>query len=144
LQVVVGAYRLALQYSTGYSPAELVYERSPRLPSDLLWNELLQHPRYPRTHIDQLKTHQQAARNRVEGQITACTRTTITKLHVQRARRMEVPNRRLGLQANLHVGEGQYSKIRDHCVRPYRVLRLHCDNNCIIQFKRRSPTVYAL
>ena len=133
LQVVVGAYRSAPHSSTGYSPAELVYGRSLRLPSVLLWDEPLQHPQEPQTYIEELKTSQRAAREVVEAGMTAAQERQSRNYNGNARGDWKFQIGDLVYKTNPHVGTGQSSKIRDRFVGPYRVIRLKGDTNYIIQ-----------
>ena len=132
LQIVIGAYRSAPQSSTGFSPAQLVYGRSLRLPSDVLGHEPAQHPHDPQGYLEQLIAKQRLAREVVDAEIAAA-QDRQTRNYNDRTEPPGFEKDDLVYKLNPAVGAGQSRKIRNRFTGPYRVIEARGDANYVIQ-----------
>ena len=132
LQIVIGAYRSAPQSSTGFSPAQLVYGRSLRLPSDVLGHEPAQHPHDPQGYLEQLIAKQRLAREVVDAEIAAA-QDRQTRNYNDLTEPPGFKKDDLVYKLNPAIGAGQSRKIRNRFTGPYRVIEARGDANYVIQ-----------
>lgn len=129
LQVVLGAYRTATHSSTGFSPAELVYGRQLRSPSDLL----LQPVQDPAGYIEEIKTNHQLAKEIVEAEMAASQERQARNYNKGTVE----PN---VFQVGDHVYNanptGRSRKICQRFTGPFRVLARKGDTNYLVRHIR--------
>ena len=133
LQLIIGAYRSAPQSSTGYSPAELVYGRPPRLPSDVHWHEPPQRTHDPQSYLEQLVAKQQLAKEIVDAEMTAAHERQTQNYNANQTEPPRFKENDLVYMSNPVIGAGQSSKIRNRFTGPYRVVEARGDDNYVIQ-----------
>ena len=138
LQLIIGVYRSAPQASTGYSPAELVYGRSPRLPPDVHWHEPPQRPHDPQSYLEQLVAKQRLAKEIVDAEMTAAQERQTQNYNANQTEPPRFKENDLVDKSNPAIGAGQSSKIRNRFTGPYRVVEARGDDNYVIQHPQRG------
>ena len=131
LQQVLCAYRSAPQTSTGLSPFELVYGRTPRLPVDTTMGIPLPEPTNPHAYLNNLLDTQRRAWELVDANITAAQERQRRNFRVHQTRSYKI-----GDMIYLHcpaAKQGCRRKLKLLWKGPCMVVQVGDENNYVIR-----------